>query len=107
MNACRLCRSIGLPATQRNCFSSSPDVRVEDPAATMMTPTSRAMASVEQVAEQVAHVLHRYDAPPRRRSIATRRAALGHEDARHPHVPRFGDAALHLRDGPDLAAESE
>jgi hypothetical protein len=41
MKRCTLCSSIGLPATQRNCFSSDPPVRVPCPPATITTPTSR------------------------------------------------------------------
>src|SRR5262245_51242869 len=91
MNVCRLCNSIGLPATQRNCLSSLPPVLVLSPAATITTPTSRFTPENlgKEVAEQVSNRADRYDAVG-----LARRAAFRDENPAHSHVLRFRDSPL-------------
>src|SRR3954470_12601624 len=106
--------SIGLPATQRNCFSSGDSVLVPLPAATMITPTSRDPlpasriplpgSPIEQMPEHIRDRPHADDFDPARALL--RNSALRHVSSGHSHLRRFAEAPLRLRHWPDLAAES-
>src|SRR3982751_1037457 len=99
--------SIGLPATQRNCFSSGDSVLVPLPAATMITPTSRDPlpgSPIEQMPEHIRDRPHADDFDAARALL--RNSALRHVSSGHSHLRRFAEAPLRLRHWPDLAAES-
>src|SRR3954451_9488961 len=109
MKVCRLCSSAGFPATQRNCFSSVPPIRVLLPPATITTPTSRVTegavtpCSREQPPQRVLNRSHADKLEVARHPL--RHPALREIDALDAHVRRLGDTSIGLRDRSNLAAE--